>query len=264
MKNLLRLSIVLLLATFLPEFASAWTAPRERLTYNIMYKWGLINKKPARLRWQHQVWVPQAFKSTLTAASAPWADHIYHVRDTLLGTIDTSTLMPSRYERIAHEGGRFSHDILDYSRSGNTTTAKARVWRKKRKSRWTTTSALHQAEGPTLDMLSSFYFMRSIDYAKMKAGNPSLNIFSGKKKEFLTIHYRGLTDVKLDKERFPAYHITFTFTQEGGKSVPTPWTPGSPPARPVSPPARRKVARRKGTRSLFGQYIRHTITIKDF
>lgn len=44
-----------------------------------------------------------------------------------------------------------------------------------------------------------------------------LNIFSGKKKEFLTIHYRGLTDVKLNKERLPAYHITFTFTQEGGK-----------------------------------------------
>ena len=127
MKNLLRLSIVLLLATLLPEFASAWTAPRERLTYNIMYKWGLINKKAGEVALATSGVGSPAFKSTLTAASAPWADHIYHVRDTLLGTIDTSTLMPSRYERIAHEGGRFSHDILDYSRSGNTTTAKARI-----------------------------------------------------------------------------------------------------------------------------------------
>ena len=218
MKNLLHLSIVLLLATLLPEFASAWTAPRERLTYNIMYKWGLINKKAGKVALATSGVGSPAFKSTPTAASAPWADHIYHVRDTLLGTIDTSTLMPSRYERIAHEGGRFSHDILDYSRSGNTTTAKARVWRKKKKEPMDYDERTHQAEGPTLDMLSSFYFMRSIDYAKMKAGESvRLNIFSGKKKEFLTIHYRGLTDVKLDKERFPAYHITFTFTQEGGK-----------------------------------------------
>ena len=263
MKNLLRLSIVLLLATFLPEFASAWTAPRERLTYNIMYKWGLINKKAGEVALATSGVGSPAFKSTLTAASAPWADHIYHVRDTLLGTIDTSTLMPSRYERIAHEGGRFSHDILDYSRSGNTTTAKARVWRKKKKEPMDYDERTHQAEGPTLDMLSSFYFMRSIDYAKMKAGESvRLNIFSGKKKEFLTIHYRGR---KTRQGAIPClpHHLHLhpgrgesQFRRHGRLDLHR--------AGPYPPPARREVARRKGTRSLFGQYIRHTITIKDF
>lgn len=66
-------------------------------------------------------------------------------------------------------------------------------------------------------MLSSFYYMRQLPFPTMKKGDSvKMNIFSGKKKEILTIHFQGMEDVKIGKSKYPAYHITFTFTTEGG------------------------------------------------
>ena len=69
-------------------------------------------------------------------------------------------------------------------------------------------------------MLSSFYYMRSLDYAAMKPGDKKeLTVFSGKRKERLTITYHGRENVKIDKEEYPAYKISFSFTGEGGKKT---------------------------------------------
>ena len=52
----------------------------------------------------------------------------------------------------------------------------------------------------------------------MKKGESvKLNIFSGSKKEILTIHFKGVEMVEVQNKRLPAYHITFTFTTDGGK-----------------------------------------------
>ena len=72
--------------------------------------------------------------------------------------------------------------------------------------------------GTTLDMLSSFYYMRHVDYPSMKPGQSVVtNIFSGTKKEILNITYHGLNEVELDKKKYTCYYITFTFTQGNGK-----------------------------------------------
>ena len=44
MKRLRNIFLLLLVAATAMT-ANAWTLPKESLTYNIMYKWGLINKK---------------------------------------------------------------------------------------------------------------------------------------------------------------------------------------------------------------------------
>lgn len=203
---------------FFPTSAQQWKVGNEVLTYNVMYKWGLINKKAGEVSLKTVGKNASEFESTLVAASASWADKFYSLRDTLKGTINNTTFLPNRYERIAHEGGNYSHDILDYDRSGTVIKANAKIWRKKKKGAMVSDTKLHQAEGITLDMLSSFYFMRQINFPEMKAGTSvKMNIFSGKKKENLTIHYQGISDVKIGNSKYPAYHITFTFTQEGGK-----------------------------------------------
>ncbi len=140
------------------------------------------------------------------------------LRDTLKGTIDSQNFYPSYYEKIAHEGGAYDRDILHYTRSGEKVTANAIMWRRRKKEKEIERSEMiHEAEGATMDMLSSFYFMRQLDFASMKKGEcVKLNVFSGKKKEYLTIHFQGREDVKIRKQRYPSYHITFTFTTEGG------------------------------------------------
>ena len=85
-------------------------------------------------------------------------------------------------------------------------------------------------------MLSSFYYMRSLDYAGMKPGDKKeLTVFSGKRKEKLTITYHGLENVNIDKTEYPAYKISFSFTAEGGKKAPTTWKPGYQPHPATSP-----------------------------
>ena len=76
----------MLLTLAIPAMASAWNVPKERVTYDIMYKWGLINKKAGSVALEtHPDSATSQFRARLTAATAPWADKFYHVRDTLKG-----------------------------------------------------------------------------------------------------------------------------------------------------------------------------------
>ena len=81
-----------------------------------------------------------------------------------------------------------------------------------------TTTSL-EAEGMTVDMLSSFFYLRTLDFENMKNGqNTTVNIFSGSKKERLTITYLGKQKVKLNGTSLQTYHINFTFTRRGKQS----------------------------------------------
>lgn len=165
------------------------------------------------------------------ARSEKWADAFYSVRDTLLGRMNIATMEPSYYEKITHEGGEYKRDLINYTRKGNHVSATCKRWKQKSKKKPLTESEIKlEAEGLTLDMLSSFYYMRSLDYAAMKPGDKKgLTVFSGKRKERLTITYHGRENVKIDKEEYPAYKISFSFTGEGGKRHPTTWKPGFQP-----------------------------------
>lgn len=224
-RNCLRAVLLLVMALVAGSAtmdAEVWKVPKETLTYDVMYKWGLINKKAGSVG--ITTTLPPSgdrFHARLTGATAPWADKFYKVRDTLRGTIDTRSFMPYKYEKVAFEGGDFNHDELVFTRSGNTTKATV-IHRRKRKkdTAVSVTNKELEAAGPTLDMLSSFYYMRHLDYASMKKGETvRLNVFSGSQKEVLTIHYDGLEDVKIGKTSYPSYHITFTFTSGSGKKT---------------------------------------------
>ncbi len=222
--KLTRLIASALLALSLTAAASGneWNVPKERITYDVMYKWGLINKKAgSAVITTYPEASAKEFRAHLSAASAPWADKFFMVRDTLKGMIDKKTFNPSYYEKISHEGGAYDHDILHYKRQADSVTAHAQMWRKRKKE--TEIRRLddltHTASGLTMDMLSAFYYMRRIPYGTMRKGESvTLNVFSGKKKERLTIHYQGKEDVEIDKKKYPSYHITFTFTTAGGKT----------------------------------------------
>lgn len=221
MKNLKTLIPTLLFALLPLISAKAWEVPKENLSYDIMYKWGLVNKKTGTVTISTETPKNGRFKARLTGATAPWADHIYKLRDTLRGTIDAQKLVPYSYEKIAYEGGDFNHDNITFTHSSSGTDAKVIHRRKKKKDTEVkvTNKNLH-ADGTTLDMLSAFYYMRNIDYSKMKKGQTvKLHVFSGSQSEILTIHYEGLESIELQNKKVDTYHITFTFTSGSGKKT---------------------------------------------
>lgn len=208
--------VILALVICFPSLASASFA-NETLHYVITYKWGLIHKDTgeATLSLRNN---GDRYSLILAARTKPWADRIFSVRDTLIGSVDRSSLHPMSYSKIAHEGGKYSRDNISFSRNGNHTAAKCVRIREKEGKRTTTTKNL-SASGPAFDMLSVFYYLRTLDYKAMQMGHSvKVRIFSGSKVETLTISYCGTEPVKLrDKRKVDSYHIKFRFTTDGSR-----------------------------------------------
>jgi len=190
----------------------------ESLHYVISYKWGLIHKDAgtATLTLRNS---GDRYRLILTGKTKPWADRFYQVRDTLLGTVRKDGLKPEHYSKIAHEDGKYSRDDIAYSYNGNTVGGHATRVKIDKKGKRTDREKTFTASGHVYDMLSVFYYLRTIDYSQLASGHlVKATMFSGSKVEALTIRCVGKEKIKLrDKSRREAYHIKFKFTTEGQK-----------------------------------------------
>lgn len=204
--------------------ASASLPDRETLSYKISYRWGLINKTAGRATFSLQKNSSNQYNAKMCARTEPWADHFYNVRDTLLSTFDASTGLPKSYKRIAHEDGSYAFDQVIFSRSGNTSSAKCtRLRRGKSDKNLSKTETSLSAQGDAVDLLSSFYYLRNLDFSElMKGDTKTLNIFSGKRKEILKIIYNGPETIKIDGKKVSTLLVTFTFTSGSGKTTSKP------------------------------------------
>ena len=214
--------ITLLVALIITAIAVVAKIKDERITYRVMYKWGLINKQAGTVTIDTKLSDDESyFNALLVGHSASWADKFYCVRDTLKGHIITNTITPTVYEKISHEGGEYKRDLITYTREGDSVTAHCERWKQEDEDEPIvhTTKTL-SATGYTVDMISSFYYMRFMDFRSMKTGeSKSMNIFSGKRKEILKITFKGYSTVQIDEKYCQCYHITFSFTADGKKKT---------------------------------------------
>ncbi len=211
MKSLLT-SVLLVVAVLLPQQLMAGTFNNETLNYEIVYHWGVI--------WKHAGDATLSLRKTsngynaqLTGKTRSWADKVYPVRDTLKCTMDKD-LRPLRYEKLTHEKDYYARDVVKFSYNYSHTSAHCTRYRKS----GNTTIDL-SAKTQAYDMLSVFYMLRNLDYDELSRNkNYTTVIFSGKEKEYLTINYKGVETIKMrDGSKRKAHHITFKFTQKGGK-----------------------------------------------
>jgi hypothetical protein len=193
------------------------TFKNEKLNYVITYKWGLVQKDAgeATLTLRNS---GKNYEVILAAKTKPWADKVFMVRDTLKATILSNPFRPMRYEKISHEGDKYSHDILTYSYSGANIIAKAKRTKLKN-GKISTSQKTFSSQQEAFDMLSIFYYLRTVDYSSIKKGYSIKKIiFSGSKSETITIRNMGEETIKLrNKSSVKAWHIRFKFTSEGGK-----------------------------------------------
>lgn len=191
----------------------------ETLTYDVMYKWGFINKVAgyATMTLRND---GDLYRASVFAENAPWANKIYMLRDTLYSTMTKDGFYPVSYTYIAHENGKYKKDVLNFRHDGNTFYADAVRYKRKAAGASISTSTIQlEAQGMTVDMLSSFFYLRTLDFDNMSIGqNVVVNIFSGSKKEKLKITYKGRQSVSLNGRSFQAYYINFTFTRKGVES----------------------------------------------
>lgn len=220
MKRIFGIIIAALCLVFAGAKASAATAfEDETLHYVVTYKWGLITKDSgeATLSLKNQ---GSKYYIQLTGKTKPWADGLYQVRDTLISIMDKAKFRPISYTKIAHEGGKYGKDVIEYAYSGNHVAGKATKYREK-KGKTSTNSFDLEADGDTFDMLSVFYWIRSIDPATMADGKKvTATLFSGSHEETVKIWKVGEGSVKMrDGTKRDAWHIKFSFTSKGGKKT---------------------------------------------
>ena len=212
-------AIVILIAAAASTMLGAVNLPDETLQFKVLYKWGLINKTAGRATVSLRPLGNDKYRATLTGRSEPWADNFYKLRDTLHSTMTREGLYPIRYDKIAHENGKFSHDIVKFRRNGSTFSADCTRIRRNKDNKTSTSTTSLTAEGMTVDMLGVFYYIRTIDFNAMNPGqSKTINIFSGKKKEKLTITYHGTKTIDISGKKRDTLYITFTFTTDGRKS----------------------------------------------
>jgi len=204
--------VLLALAMVLPQQVMAAGFGNEVLNYEIVYHWGVIWKHAGDATLSlHKT--NSGYNAQLTGKTRSWADKVYPVRDTLKCTMNND-LRPLRYEKLTHEKDYYARDVVKFSYNYSHTKAHCTRYRKSG-----TTSIDLSAKTQAYDMLSVFYMLRNLNYDELKTNkNYTTVIFSGKEKEYLTISYQGVENIKMrDGTKRKAHRITFKFTQEGGK-----------------------------------------------
>lgn len=192
--------------------------PDETLPYKVLFKWGLVNTKAghATLSLRNR---GETSTAVLIAASEPWADKIYRLRDTLIAEMEHGEMLPLRYEKRAHEKNKYTHDIVKFTRLGGKVTGECSTLNRKNGLEPRRATHRLEASGTTVDMLSVFYYLRKLDFDTMRPGhNMVINIFSGNKSEQLRLRYLGEEEVRLNGRTHRTYRINFTFTTNGKKS----------------------------------------------
>lgn len=189
----------------------------ETLHYVVSYKWGIIHKDAgeATLSLRRS---GNEYKIMLSAKTRSWADKIYSVRDTLISRVSVDGFKPLHYTRIAHEDGKYSRDDIAYSYSGANITGSCRRERHRNGKEAVTEKKL-TATRQAWDLLSVFYFLRTIDYSRLAADKVvSTTLFSGKEAETVTIRSLGEETIKLrNKTTIKALKVSFKFTTAGKK-----------------------------------------------
>lgn len=189
----------------------------ESLSYTISYKWGLVQKDAgkATLTLKHS---GNNYEIILAARTLPWADKIFSVRDTLAAVISKADFKPATYIKTTHENGRYRKDVIRYTYMMNHVYGTCTRY-KKNKGKLEKTVKKFSATGPTFDMLSIFYYVRSLDYNSMKPNTvKKAKLFSGSGTETLRIRNKGVEKVSVPAgKNFRCYHLVFSFTSDSGK-----------------------------------------------
>lgn len=218
MRKITTLVIALVMAMTSMAGLAATNFQDEVLNYKVMYKWGFISKV-AGYATLHLKTSPTVYEAELTARSAKWADKLYALRDTLYTTMSPATLLPDKYVYIAHENGTYKYDVVKFSHVGNQFTGLATRKYRNKKGEWSEDSKTLTATGPSVDLLSMFFYVRGIDFPRMRIGSSvKLNCFSGKKTEVLTVTYNGTQKITVNDKEYLAYCVGFTFTRDGKTS----------------------------------------------
>lgn len=192
----------------------------ENLKFNLYYQWGIIWKKAASATLTTQETIYQsnrALKLRMAARTTTFFDNFLKVRDTLVA-LTSPKLQPLYYTKITHEGRYNGKDELFYTYnngkvSTRSTTSRDGVLRDD-------TTLFHNGN-PVFDMMSIFYYIRTLDVTSMKKNQTMpITIVSGNKPFKIKLTYHGEVEMKTPEDQtYPTYKLSITFERIKHKKI---------------------------------------------
>lgn len=161
----------------------------EKLTYKIYYNWNFVWLAAGEVTFEvfdeDKQYRYRAHGTTYD--SYEW---FFKVRDTYESWVDKKTLLPNYSERSIQEGKYQIFEKINFNQSNN----KATVWRSKKRGD-SETKTEHTMQDKVHDVLSSLYFLRTIDFASKKKGaEEPFRIFMDQEEYPLRMRYLGKED----------------------------------------------------------------------
>jgi len=167
--------------------------PGEKLKFVLFY--GLINGGIVNVELTSVVYEGKnAYQGKLLASSTGLADVIYKVRDEYQSIFDPATILPYKAIRDISEGKykRYDHAFYD-NKNLKITNNKNKVF---------------DVPLNIRDIIAVFYYMRNINYEKMKTGDlMKVNTFFDNEIYYLDVQYLGTETINTKKGEFKCHKI---------------------------------------------------------
>ena len=179
----------------------------EELTYDLYFKYGLINSKAGESTISVQNTTYKGgfvYKMTTIAISSGFASKMFSLNDTITSYMSYD-IVPLYFDKKAHEGGDFTDETLTYSYADDKVTAVANRVKNgdhKFNERLESKKCLY-------DMQSVVFYARTLDFANMKDGDVAqINFVSGKKMRAMDIKLDGTVNMKANnKKKYYCYKL---------------------------------------------------------
>jgi hypothetical protein len=123
------------------------------------------------------------------------ADKIYGVKDVYESWFDKETNLPYKQVRNIKEGSYKWYNEVIYNRKNNTVISKR--------------SGVHNVPERILDLTSTFYYIRRIDFSKVKEGDVIfVNMYFGDEIFPFRLRFRGKETIKTEFGKISCYKIS--------------------------------------------------------
>lgn len=221
----------------------------EKLAYNIYFHMGFIWSRAGYGVLDYRKETRQGkeyYHGQLAAKTLSIVEHLMKVRDTLDCWYNTE-MIPVEFKKATHEGSyncvarnyytpQWKEGSAATLHNVDSTKVTINRWKAKGKEPVTREEKYFTNKGVAYDMLSVFYSIRRLDYAKMAKGRKLQFVcYDGNKCQTIKVEYRGAEKCELrDGTKYDTYLVHLTFATKGQDSTPLQvWLSKSDDHRPI-------------------------------
>ena len=190
--------------------------PREEVSYNVHYHWGLIDVMIARGTVTAQC-DGRNFYGTLDGTSIPWEGRIICVSDTLQASM--GFYGEEFHENVSYQNGWYRRPPVSFFRSATYNPDDPAFYRNiTGQGEYSASDDTMEAITVTSDMIGMFYYAKAINFDALRPGDQVVVAIDGGFSRRLVITYQGQGVYSNDGDNYPTYDCSFEYSYDGRMS----------------------------------------------